>query len=387
MKLQQTAKIKLNIPVEDILPSLILYTKAFNFVCEIGFNKKCFNGVTLHNLSYQETREYLPAQLAISARMKATEAIKSVLKSKLKNKSCPKSKLCCIRLDVNSYSLFLQKQEVSILTTSGRKRYPLVVSDYHQHYFKDWKYTSADLVVKNNKVYLHIAFEKEIIEIPSTGKLVGIDRGINNIAVTSLNQFYGGGILKNLVNKQKRLRKQLQSKGTKSAKRHLKKLSKKEKQFRADINHQISRKIINSLNPGDTIVLEELTGIRNKRIRKPQRILINNWGFYQLEQFLIYKAKSKSIRVEYIDARYTSQMCSKCSFIAKSNRKTQSGFCCKKCGFKLNADLNASRNICAKAIRSYKFLNGVEVNLPNGIGSEGTNFNVGTEMLLTSSHF
>lgn len=143
----------------------------------------------------------------------------------------------------------------------------------------------------------------------------------------------------------------------------MKRLRGQERRFRADINHQVSKQIINNLNPGDTIVLEELTGIRNKRLRKEQRTMINSWSYYQLEQFLIYKAKTKGIGIEYIDARYTSQRCSKCDHICRSNRK-QHSFCCKQCGFRLNADLNASRNIVVKALESYKFSNEADVNQP-----------------------
>lgn len=370
MKLIRTAKIKLNIEVADILPTLQAYTKAFNFVCQVGYDKKNYNGVQLHKLTYYTTREYLPAQLAISARMKATEALKSIFskKKKLHKKflpKCPQSKLSSIRLDANSYSLFLNSKEVSILTIDGRKRYPLKVSAYHQQFFSSWKHTSADLCIdkKTNKVYLHIVFQKDIADVKKTGKLIGIDRGINNIAVTSENKFYTGDKVKEIHNRYQTLRNKLQSKGTPSAKRHLKKLSKQERRFRADINHQISKEIVESLSPGDTIVLENLSGIRNKRRNKAVRTLINNWSYFQLEQFLIYKAAARGIFVEYIDARYTSQRCSKCGHIERSNRK-QDSFCCKQCNFKLNSDLNASRNIVIKALDSYMLSNGALVNEP-----------------------
>ena len=373
MKLTRTAKIKLNISSADILPTLVAYTKAFNFVCQEGFQKKEKNGISLHKLCYYSTREYLPSQLAISSRMKATEALKGVFAKQKKYIICPKSKLCSARYDKNSYTLFLNQQQVSLLTISGRKRYQLIIPEYYQELFKTWKNTSADLCIKKNKVYLHIVFEKDITDTQPTGELIGIDRGINNIAVVSNNQFFGGGQIKNTVNRYRRLRKLLQKKGTKSAKRHLVKLKRKERQFRADINHQVSKQIINSLNPGDTIVLEELTGIRNKRLRKEQRTMINSWSYYQLEQFLIYKAATKGIGIEYIDARYTSQRCSECGHICRSNRK-QHSFKCKECGFRLNADLNASRNIVVKALESYKLSNGAVVNQPI----------VGAEKLLTS---
>ena len=368
MKLTRTAKIKLNISVAEVLPTMKAYTNAFNFVCQVGFDKKNFNGVSLHKLTYRQSREdfNLPSQLAISSRMKATEAIKSTL-IRTKNKklgSCPQSKLCSIRLDVHSYSLFIKKKMVSILTLSGRERYSLDISKYHQDYFSDWKSGSADLIVKDNKVYLHISFSKDIPDIKPTEKLLGIDRGINNLAVTSDNKFFGGGIIKKQVRKYQRLRSSLQKKGTKSAKRHLKKLSNKERQFRADINHQISKQIIQSLNPGDTIVLEDLSGIRNRRLRKAQRTLLNNWSFFQLEQFLIYKGAAKGCAIVHIDARYTSQRCSCCGFICRSNRKSQSDFQCKECGFRINADLNASRNICNKHLESYKLSDRADINQP-----------------------
>jgi IS605 OrfB family transposase len=374
MKLSRTAKLKLNIKADQILPSLQAYTKAFNFVCQIGFDNKISNAIDLHKLTYQDCRNNfnLPSQLAISARTKAVEALKSI-KSKNKYSKCPQSKLTSIRLDCNSYSI-LKSGEISILTNDGRKKLKLDIPAYYQHYFSEWKYTSADLIVKKQKVYLHICFEQNVENIKSNGKFLGVDRGINKLAVTSDNKFYSGDKLKFICQKHKALRSNLQKKGSKSAKRHLKKISGKEKRFKADINHQISKEIVNSLNSGDTIALEKLTSIRNRKVRKRQRTALNSWNYYQLEQFLIYKAVAKGINVVYVNPAYTSQKCSKCGNIDKKNRKDQANFCCKSCTFKLNADLNASRNISIKALDSYKLSNGAAVNQPI----------VGVEMLLTS---
>jgi len=374
MKLVRTAKIKLNISIPEILPTLEAYTKAFNFVAQTGFEKKEKNGVKLHDLCYYTTRDYLPSQLAISARMKATEALKGVFSKPKRYYSCPHSHLCSIRLDKNSYTLFLDVQQLSLLTINGRKRYQLTIPNFYKEYFKTWKHTSADLCIIKKKVFLHIVFEKDIEDVQPAGTFVGIDRGINNLAVSSNNQFFGGGEVKRVVRRYQRLRKRLQRTGSKSAKRHLRELSRKERRFRADVNHQISKEIIDKLNPGDTIVLEDLTGIRNKRLRKEQRTLLNNWSFFQLEQFLIYKGAAKGINIVYIDARYTSQRCSKCGYICRSNRKSQANFCCKQCGFRLNADLNGSRNIVLKHLDSQGLSDRAVVNQPI----------VGAEMLLTS---
>jgi len=140
------------------------------------------------------------------------------------------------------------------------------------------------------------------------------------------------------------LRKKLKTKGTRSAIRLLKRLSGRETRFVKDTNHCISKRIV--ALPYDTFVLEQLDIHAKKGNGRKFNTLLSNWSWYQLEQFLTYKAKLVGKKVEYVDARYTSQKCSVCGYISRSNRKKQSYFCCKKCDNQLNADLNASRNIC-----------------------------------------
>ena len=80
MQLSGTIKIKLDISIEAIRPAIEAYTKAFNPVCRTGWNDSDSNGVSLHHKTYRELKKYLPSQLVISARMKATEALKAVKK-------------------------------------------------------------------------------------------------------------------------------------------------------------------------------------------------------------------------------------------------------------------------------------------------------------------
>ena len=346
MKLIRASKIVLQAPPEAFQPTVDAYTKAYNFVCQTGWDSKDTNGVSLHHKTYHTTREYLPSQLAISARMKATESLKAVA-TKIKaggKATCPKSNRCSIRYDANSYSLLLASGEVSIKTIESRRRVKMLVPEYFQQYL-GWTYTSADLFIRNGKVFLYVIFEKEVADIPSNGKVVGIDRGILNLAVTSNNQFFSGQQVKSVSARYERLRSELQSKGH-SGKRHSRRMATKERRFRQDVNHCVAKQIVNSLEPGSTIVLENLKGIRqNVRLRKQQRKQVHQWNFFQLESFLKYKGEANGIRTGYVSARYTSQKCSKCGHISRSNRPCQSVFHCRSCGFQLNADLNASRNI------------------------------------------
>jgi IS605 OrfB family transposase len=97
--------------------------------------------------------------------------------------------------------------------------------------------------------------------------------------------------------------------------------------------------------PFETFVLEDLQIRKEKKNGKKFNRLMGSWSWKQFETFLIYKATLQGKKVVKVDARYTSQKCSVCGHIERGNRVSQGIFRCKKCGFELNADLNASRNI------------------------------------------
>ena len=160
-------------------------------------------------------------------------------------------------------------------------------------------------------------------------------------------KFLGKRYWKEITQRSFRLKRKLQAAGTKSAKRHLRKLSGKVQRFRKDCDHVLSKRIVQSCSTGTTLVIEDLTEIREtteQRGRESRRRL-HSWSFAQLRSFLNYKAEAAGMRVVAIDPRHTSQTCSKCGYQSRSNRKSQSLFLCKECAYQLNADLNAAYNI------------------------------------------
>jgi len=167
--------------------------------------------------------------------------------------------------------------------------------------------------------------------------------------------------LKNIKGNYQKLKRDLQRKGTKSAKRLLKKISGKENRFVRNVNHCISKKIVNTNNT--VFALENLKNIRNntKTYNKKLNRMIGNWSFAQLQSFIQYKSERQGKSVIHIKPDYTSQQCSKCGCIEKTNRAGNI-FKCVECGFQLDADLNASRNIAR--IGRTDFLQGL-VNNPN----------------------
>ncbi|MGC8980067.1 MAG: RNA-guided endonuclease InsQ/TnpB family protein, partial [Thermoplasmata archaeon] len=124
----------------------------------------------------------------------------------------------------------------------------------------------------------------------------------------------------------------------------LRKLSGRERRFVRDVNHVISKKIVSL--PYDVFVLEALdpADMRRKGQGKRFRKMLGSWSPYELQKFIEYKAEDAGKIVVYVNPKYTSQRCSRCGYIDKNNRHG-SVFRCKNCGFELNADLNASRNI------------------------------------------
>jgi putative transposase len=168
-----------------------------------------------------------------------------------------------------------------------------------------------------------------------------------------------------------RLRRKLQSKGTKSVKRHLKKLSGKRLRQRKDHDHVLTKRIIETTPAGSTLVLENLTNLREttkigrgkKGRNVEQKRRIHSWSFAQFHAFLSYKAEAKNIKVVKVDPRHTSQTCSRCRYQARNNRCSQSLFHCRRCGYCLNADLNASYNI-----REKHLLTLADVGTPSSVG-------------------
>jgi putative transposase len=212
------------------------------------------------------------------------------------------------------------------------------------------------LIHRDGKCFLYATIEvpEAPLDEPANG-FVGVDMGIVNIATTSTGKKASGARLNSYRKRQARLRQRLQAKKTTSARRLLKKRRRKEARFAADVNHQISKRIVaEAERTGCGIAVEELTGIRDRvRLRKPQRATLHSWAFAQLGSFLAYKAKQAGVTFVQVDPAYTSQTCSACGWVDRHNRRSQSEFECGRCGFVGHADHNAAINIAARGVERW----------------------------------
>jgi len=134
--------------------------------------------------------------------------------------------------------------------------------------------------------------------------------------------------------------------GIKTRIQSLDKLRNKIACFRATTNFKYAKALVEYAvkNNCGTIQMEDLSGISS------DDAFLKQWSYYDLQQKITNKAAEYSIEVVKINPEYTSQRCSKCGFIHKDNRPTQSKFKCLHCGFKENADYNASQNISIRDI-------------------------------------
>ena len=181
-----------------------------------------------------------------------------------------------------------------------------------------------------------------------TDEALGIDMGVTNIAVDSDGGIYSAASIEYTRKRYTRLRKSLQQCGSKSAKRHLKKMSGRQQRFQRDTNHVISKRLVRQAKDTNrSIKVEDLTyiGARTTVRGADNRAKHKNWAFGQLQSFLSYKARMHGINLEKVDPRHTSQRCFVCGHIERANRKTQNTFLCCKCGHSSHADKNAAKNI------------------------------------------
>lgn len=256
---------------------------------------------------------------------------------------------------------WVNKIQFKVVLGSGKIKENKIELQYTLHKIidKEYKVGQSSLQFdRNNNLILNLNLDipynpkNETVE----GRTLGVDLGIKYPAYMCLNddtykrEHIGSiddflRIREQMQDRRRKLQHDLKfikgGKGRKKKTQALDRLRDKEKNFATTYNHMISKNVVEfaKKNQCEYINMEKLTkdGFNNKILR--------NWSYYQLQQYIEYKAEREGIQVRYIDPAYTSQTCARCGHIDKENRQTQEKFICTKCGFELNADHNASINI------------------------------------------
>ena len=331
---------------EALIDTFIKFNGACNYVSGIAFEKKLYNKILLQRIVYRDIREKfgLASQLAVRVIAKVVETYKAdkTIFHEFRDYGS-------IVYDQRILS-FKGMDEVSINTVHGRIRIPITIGKYGEIPFQRIR-GQCDLVRRNRIFYLMVPVEIPEEPAMEVKDIIGVDMGIENIAVDSTGKYYSGDDIREVREQNADLRSRLQSTGTKSAKRHLKKLSGRESRFAKNTNHIISKEIVQKAKgTSSAIAIEDLSGIRMRTtVRNGNRYIHNSWAFYQLRSFLEYKAREQGIPVVVIDPHNTSRECPSCHTIDRRNRPERSRFKCVSCGIEGEADFIASLNIRNRA--------------------------------------
>lgn len=344
-----TVRIKVlptDVQARAILATMVQFNTACDAIAETAWLNRKFGKATLQKIVYRDIRR----DFGLSAQM-TVRAIAKVSESYLADRSVqhtfdPHGALVC---DQRTLS-FKGSDQVSVLTLDGRIIMPIVIPEY-RYIDRSRIRMQMDLVSIRGKFYLMAPVD--IPEEPTieTAEALGVDMGIVNLAATSDGTTFSGEKCTAVRKAYTAIKGKLQKAATWDAKKHLKRLSGRERRFKRDTNHIISKEIVQTAK--DTlrgIALEDLEGIQARvSVTKEQRRAIGKWAFYELGQFIRYKAHAVGVPIYFVDPAYTSQQCSVCGHTAKENRLSQAEFRCVRCGHAENADLNAAKNIAGRA--------------------------------------
>lgn len=260
---------------------------------------------------------------------------------------------------------------------ANRKNKDELISTILRVYSGEYQYCGSSIGIEGTKIILNLSMkipkqEKELDE----NIVVGVDLGIAVPAVCALNnnvyarKFIGNKddffkVREQLKAQYKRIQRALKrasgGHGRKKKLKALERLRKKEAHFVETYCHMVSKAVVDFALKYNAkyINLENLTGYDT------DDIVLRNWSYYKLQQYITYKASKYGIEVRKINPCYTSQICSECGNYHPENRpkgdKRQAYFNChneecvtheKKSPYQygINADFNAARNIAKSTL-------------------------------------
>jgi IS605 OrfB family transposase len=395
MLITLAAKLKLHTTPEQfsaLRQTQLAYRDALNSVSRYAFaHGKMSNTVGLQNGTYQDIRSRfgLPAQMACSVprqvgatykalwtKVRANTAARQAGRTKQHYRGLdqpPKYVSPTLTYQLGHDYSFKTEQRVSILTLDGRAIVPYTGYARHVALIQ----CGAQIGVRigaaklwydkpRKQFYLIVSLEVAVAApTPQTHqRIVGVDVGQRYLAVATDTQnqmtFFAGQAVRAKADHYARLRKRLQHKGTRSATRRLLVLAGRERRFKQDRNHLISRRIVDAY-PHARLGLEDLTHIRERAKRRhgkkasvKQRRAnghASKWAFAELHSYLAYKALLSGSMTVKVDAYHTSQCCPRCGYTSADNRPEKGLlFACQVCHLMLHADLVGARNIALRTL-------------------------------------
>lgn len=289
-----------------------------------------------------KVNSWLSARMLQCLGKQALETVKSQRKKTIKTKPiCKKisfdldSRFVDFRFDSNSFDFWIK---LSSLGNSLNLKLP---SKKHKHFHKysNWKLKKS---IKLRKVkgiyYIDLLFENDI-PLKDTGKTIGVDIGYQDLIVSSENKSYDEG-LATIYEKISRKKQ-----GSSAFKRALTERNNK-------INESLNKMDLTAIRE---VIAENLKDVKtntrkNKKISKKFNNKLQRWSYPKVLNKLSYMCEEQGVLLTLVNPAYTSQKCSNCGVICKSNRKGKIYKCA--CGLVIDADYNAAINISHMGVYS-----------------------------------
>jgi len=372
MEVRRTVRVKLDVGSADaalLHKTVDEFLWAANYVVDHAWQGeyKTTSRTTLQAETYETVRENtrLHANLVQNARNEAADAVKSVVARWKQGIHAGKPQFSAPTVVYDKRCATFYDEYASLATVEGRIEVDYILPDSdretpHSRYLNndDYEVTGAELHNDDGEWYLHLRTKAELEtdtpdqETTEHPTVLGVDLGVNQLAVTSTGAFWSGQELDHWRREYEKRRTSLQQCGSRHAHEAIQAVGRKETGRLKKMIHEIANGIVEEAfeNGCTVIAFEELTGIRR---RLPTASWLHKWAFEQLSACVEYKAEVYGINIEQVDPEHTSQRCSTCGYTHPDNRNGED-FNCGACGYQNHADYNAAKNVGLRSLRRHQ---------------------------------
>jgi len=373
MEVRRTASVKLVVPEErrdDLHESARQFLHCANRAAEFCWSDTSYTecvtaNTTARDALYDELREEtdLTANLVQEAIRRAVQAVTGCVERWKQGKRVSQPEFTSWSMLYDKRSATFYRSKVSLSTVNGRVECDFELpsdspTPYEQYVLSEefeFRASTLQYDAVDDEFYFHITTRKDDGEGDSESSevsadtehqtVLGIDLGVNSLAVSSTGRFWQGDDYDHWCREFEKRRGEIQQRGTQAAHNALLRLGKREEAWRKQYIHTVANELVSEAveHDCDVIVFEDLTDIRE---RLPQAKWHHVWAFQRLFEYVEYKAPELGVSVEQVEPSHTSQRCSRtdCGFTHEDNRHGER-FKCQKCGYEVNADYNGAKNI------------------------------------------
>jgi putative transposase len=308
------------------------------------------------------------AQIGIDTRTLSSADVRHVgLKSMIANQILRKYSRDRKAKRAHRVNLIVPNQGIKVDKESCEIYIPCLKHRFHYQFRNDFEKVNQ-IEINSEYMFVTISIPDDVEFLPEG--FVGIDLNVTGHCTVMSDPSTGvvkkmGKSANHIHRKYRQMRRRLQKQ---KRYKKTKTIRNRESRIIRDMNHKISRELVNYAYENNRgIALEALGNIRNnvntkqeklpsylperaQENRQRHRYGLNSWSFAQLQTMIEYKAKLLGVPVRRVSPQYTSQDCSRCG--QRGVRELKS-FKCPHCGHVDHADANAAFNIAIRGSKGY----------------------------------